>query len=616
MKKAAKWVSLIVGAAVCVTSVAMFAACNDEPKTVEYTVTYLDGTDVLKEEKVKEGEKAVNWTPTKPDYEFIDWYATPNFVHKFNFDEPITENKSVFSLWTSANQSEDTREYYIVGSGTSPILRNSDWGKVLNNTMKMTKAADKNEYTYTLDLQVGDLFQFAINESWHNQRGVGYLTETKLSNGTEVFSGSDTIGDNSSYRLNIKCEYAGNYTFTLTTHPDDDTYETNNASYTEANKEAFNINPLDTISWVRNGDVSEKVEAETDFFIKGNKITDWKDMYNAATKMTKKDGVYTLSVYLEKDDVFMFSSQITIDGNVSTGTEYLRASNLDEGSKALLDQAASYDMIAKASGTYTFTYTEKTKVLSATFDATKVPVATDYYIDGTFAAGVENWNGYCFHPEYKLTETEAGSGKYEIKNVVMKADSEIIIQAFKAGSTERGEWGTEGYNGLGSYNYTYLYNGGEAFSAVGGGNNNIKVLVAGTYDIAFDSYSKIMKITKHVESKDTLDLYIKGETINSWSHGWSTDYLFTISADETAYEFILIVEDGKTGPFCVEKHPKGEKQGYGDFLGAATMGTSGDANEKFVPAAGSNFTSSVAGRYKVVYNIGTGKIDFYALPNA
>ena len=71
---------------------------------------------------------------------------------------------------------------------------------------------DKNVYTYTLDLNKGDEFQFAINTDWHNQRGVGYLNETKLADGTEAFSGSSTIGDNSNYRLNIKCEYSGNYT--------------------------------------------------------------------------------------------------------------------------------------------------------------------------------------------------------------------------------------------------------------------------------------------------------------------------------------------------------------------------------------------------------------------
>ena len=615
MKKATKFVGLIVASVVCVSAFTVFAACNDDSATKEYTVTYFDGTTELKRETVKEGDKAVKWTPTKENYTFVDWYATPNFAHTFPFDEPITENKSAFAQWTSAVQSEDTRTYYIVGSGTSPILLASNWGKVFDDTTVMTKAADKNEYTYTLDLQKDDLFQFAINESWHNQRGYGYLDTLELADGTVAFSGTGTIGDNSSFRQNIKCEYAGNYTFTLTTHPDDDTYETNHQSYTEENKEAFNINPLDKITWVRNGDV-QNVEKITDFYIKGKGITNWKDMYNAATKMTNTDGVYTLEVYLKENDEFVFTSTATVGSVVGTGTDYLRASNLDEESKAYVDQNESFNMIAKASGTYTFTYTKATQILSVAFNADKTPAAADYYIDGTFAEGVADWSGYCFNADYKLTETAAGSGVYEIKNVALKADSQIIIQAFKAGSTERGEWGTDGYNGLGSYNYTYLYNGGTAFEAVGGGNNNIKVKTAGNYDITFDNYAKMITMKEHTESKDTLDIYIKGSNINSWSHGWSEDYLFKLSTDETKYEFTLTVDAEKNVEFGLEKHPKGENTGYGDFLGASVMGTSGNANEKFTPASGTNFTCATAGTYKIVYDIVSGKVDFYAVANA
>ena len=326
MKTCIKWAGFIIASAVCVTSVAMLAACSDDdsqPK--EYTVTYYDGTTVLDTQKVKEGEKATKWIPEKTDYTFVDWYATPNFAHLFPFDEPISEDKSAFAQWSSAVQSEDTRTFYIVGSGTSPMLRASDWGHGTGDQHKMTKAEGKNEYTYTLDLNVGDKFQFEISGTgdWMNQRGVGYLDTLTLENGTTVFSGSSTIGDNSSYRLDIKCEYAGNYTFTLTTHPDDDTYETNHPAYTEANKEAFNINPLDKITWVRNGEVSEEVDVITDYYIKGAQITNWKDMYNPSTKMTNKDGVFTLEVYLKENDEFMFSSRNTIGAEVSTGTEYI-----------------------------------------------------------------------------------------------------------------------------------------------------------------------------------------------------------------------------------------------------------------------------------------------------
>lgn len=514
MKRTVKLLGLLLVVAMVISSMVIFVACdNGQNDTKEYTVTFYDGESVLKTENVKEGEKVESWTPSKDGYTFEGWYATPNFSHKFDFDSAISENKSVFAQWSSAQQSADTRDFYILGSGSSKILAASNWGKVFDETTKMTKAADKNEYTYTVDLQKGDQFQFAINDSWHNQRGFGYLETLTLEDGTEVFSGTGTLGENAAYRMNIKCELAGNYTFTLTTHPDDDTYEKTNASYSESNKEAFNINPLDSITWVRNGDVSETSDVVTTYYIKGAKITNWKDFYNNATQLVAENGVHTLSVYLREGEQFMFTSLNTIDGESSVGTEYLRGSNLDDAAKAYITTEGG-DMFAKASGTYTFTYTESTKVLSVTFDKDNVPVATDYYIDGTFAEGVKDWSGYCFNNDYKLVETSAGSGIYELKGVSLKADSQIIVQAFKAGATERGEWGTAGYNGLGSYNYFYLYGGGEAFSAVGGGNNNIKVLTAGVYDIKFDSYSKMLTI----ESANTIDdAYIVGAMTGNWS---------------------------------------------------------------------------------------------------
>lgn len=535
MKKSVKLFVLLVAVIVMISSMTILTACNNDVK--EYSVTYYDGNDILKTESVKEGEKAVEWTPNKEGYKFEGWFATPDFGHKFDFNAEINENKSVFAQWSSAQQSLDNRDFYIVGSGTSPILLKSNWGKVLDESMKMVKAQDKNEYTYTVDLQVGDQFQFSIDSSWHNQRGVGYLKETKLSDGTEVFSGASTIGDNSSFRLNIKCEYAGNYTFTLTTHPDDDQYETDNAYYTEDNKEAFNINPLDSITWVRNGDVEAVQEVITNYYIKGANITDWKDVYNASTKMEEKDGVHTLSIYLKKGENFLFTSLNTVGSEVSVGTKYIKAENLDEASKAYVEGTGKSNMTAKESGEYTFTYkeeSEESKVLSVAFNGDYTPAATDYYIDGTFAEGVEDWSGYCFQEAYKLVETSEGSGIYELKNVALKADSQIIVQAFKAGATERGEWGTDSYNGLGSYNYTYLVGGGENFSAVGGGNNNIKVLGAGNYNISFNSYSKIISIE---DANVINDAYIVGSMTDNWKV--LADYKMDYDSEKGSYSITI-----------------------------------------------------------------------------
>lgn len=598
-----KKVGLICIFVLSIVSLFLVTSCTiDDPKTEQFTVTFYDGESVIKTVKVEKGEKVTSWTPTKEGFTFVKWYGEPTLTHVFDFNTPIVSNTSVFAGF-QAEMVPDTREFAVVGSGTSPLLVSSNWGKVINDEHKMTKAEGANEYTITLDLNEGDQFQFAINTSWENQRGFGYLEKTTLDDGTIVFSGTGTIGENSAKRNNIKVELSGNYTFTLTTHPADDTYETNHPSYTEASKENFNVNPYDKITWVRNGDVSIVSTVITTYYIKGSGITGWADIYTPATKMIKEDDVHSLVVYLKQNEEFLFSSLVSVDGVITTGTEYLRASNLDEASKEYIDQTASFNMIAKASGTYTFTYTETSAKLSVGFVAGEM-VDADYYIDGTFSEGVADWSGYCFNETFKLVETETNSGIFEIKNVALKGDSQIIIQAFKAGSTERGEWGTDTYNGLGSFNYNYLVGDESNFSAVGGGNNNVKVLVAGNYDITFNEYTKVMSIKK--SESVVYDIFIKGG-MNNWDHSFKEDYKLSMNGD--SYEITLVFEEN--WELGLVGYQSNAHEGYGDWIGKDKLGSSGDANNVFIVDGAYNLKCSVAGTYRVVYNKTTDTIDIY-----
>ncbi|MDE5896712.1 MAG: hypothetical protein K2H43_02720, partial [Clostridia bacterium] len=202
-------------------------------------------------------------------------------------------------------------------------------------------------------------------------------------------------------------------------------------------------------------------------------------------------------------------------------------------------------------------------------------------------------------------------GVYEIKNVDLKADAQIIIQAFKAGSTERGEWGTEGYNGLGSYNYTYLYNGGTAFEAVGGGNNNIKIVTEGTYNITFDSYSKMMTIQA---VNANYDVYISGSMAGQtgWNPNYESQWKFTKSADNgNVYE--LTVELAEDVQFGLRVFPEGavadDGQNY-SWVGVAAGGTEGVTSE-FTSANQYNFQCTASGTYKLSYNAKTGVLDIY-----
>lgn len=501
MKKVQK---LLIAALAVTMGASMFVACGEEPNAGtggdgKITVTYYDATGtntpsqmkVLKTERIEKGGTVTKYTPTKDGgYEFVDWFATPSKSHKFDFTEGIEENISIYAGFSK--YVADTRDFYIIGAGTSNVLIDG-WGNI-NENHKFTKAADKNEYTLTLDLRENDQFTIVSNNEYYNKHGAGYLKETMLGT-TEVFSGQGSVFDDSYKGANIVVKYDGNYTLKLTTYPNEDYYNEDGDGYTEEKKEIYMRNPYDTIEWTRNGDPEHELDVLIDYYIKGESITAWKDMYNAATKMTPSQdkSTYSLTVYLKKDDKVVFTSTNTVGDKVSVGADYLRHGHLDDASKALFDESDG-NMIVKTAGNYTFTYTVATKKLTAT-RADGELAAADYYIDGTFGEG--NWSGYCFNSAFKLTEKAGAAGVYEIKNVSMKADSEFIIQAFKVGSTEAGKWGTDSYNGLGSYNYTYMLDTEKAFEAANptGKNFNIKVKTAGTYDITFDSYAKMITVT-------------------------------------------------------------------------------------------------------------------------
>lgn len=343
---------------------------GQESETKSYKVTFYDadGTTVLSEEEVAEGASPTEYTPEKEGQVFMGWFATPSLGHEFDFSQPVTEDVSVFAGFMEAV--EDTRTFAILGSGKSPLLAVSSWGKVLDEEHYMTKAEGENVYTITLDLCEGDEFQFAIDTSWSNQRGGGYL-ETTDADGTTYFSVSGGLSD-STKKANIKCLQDGNYTFTLTTYPGADVYDTENSYYTEETRENYNSNPYDTIRFTYNGEMQAEVEElTTTYYIKGAIVTEWQDKYDEQYTFKEENGIHTLVIDLEKGDEFLLTTLVTgADGSSATGNEYVRYSNItDEASLAFVDGTESYNIVTKEAGTYTFTYDPASAQLTVGFEA-------------------------------------------------------------------------------------------------------------------------------------------------------------------------------------------------------------------------------------------------------
>lgn len=337
-----------------------------------HTVTFYDsdGTTVLSTAEVADGASVEEYTPEKEGYTFAGWFATPQMSHKFDFSAAITDDTSVFAGFVS--YVEDTRSFAILGSGKSAVMMESNWGAVIGEAHTMTKedVEGENRYTITVDLEAGDEFQFAVDSSWADQRGYGYLA-TIEQDGVEYFENSGGLGDSGVKKSNIKVAIAGNYTFTLTTYPGEDTYDTGDSYYSEENKENFNYNAYDSITWTYNGEsTSGGVEYQTDYYIKGAIITGWEDVYTEETKFEENDGVYTLTIDLEEGDEFLLTSLLTSGDTQSVGNDYVRYTNIasdDSESLSYVTGTDSANMVAVSAGTYTFTYDVGTKVLTVSF---------------------------------------------------------------------------------------------------------------------------------------------------------------------------------------------------------------------------------------------------------
>lgn len=606
MKKL-KWIAM---ALVLVLGMAAFAACKpDEPETPFFTVTYYDGTTVLKTEEVEEGSHATYWEPeAKEGMEFSDWYVDAGLNRVFDFEgEAITADKSLYAGYVAVG-TDDTRTWAIVGSGQGDILSSSAWGTVITDVHMLEKTEGENEFTITLDLYEDDQFQFATDTSWMNQRGFGYIPladRTMTVDGEEVtpFSGGGGIGETADKQSNIIVDYPGNYTFTLTTYPDEDYYDDN------VNNGLVSISNFDTITYEYNGPAAELSSTVTEFYIKGQDITQWGDMYNPATQMTRVGSTYTLTVYLKAGDQVMFTS-LNVDretGESTVGTTYINVTNLDEESASLFT-AAGNNMTVNTSGEYTFTYDADSKTLSAALDEDATLVQADYYLDGSF--GGLSWNQSFYDPDYKFAA--AGNDVYTLDGIELAAGDEIVIQSFTQGATE------ESGEKLAAYNFRYYRGTDGAFEAADADNNNynIAVVTAGTYNIEFDAYAKIITI---VPADMQHTVYIKGSFVEGWKitdeNGELIDDYKLEETSDGVFEITMTITDemvnGATWQAGLQLDTTTGSDGT--FIGAGALGedAADNANALFRPETGNNLTSTTAGTYRFVYDLNTGELNIY-----
>lgn len=337
----------------CVAVVMSVCACGASPEKEAITVTFMNGDTQLGQVTGTAGETLADYVQYESvdGFEFQGWYETPTLLETSKKDlasATFDKDTTLFGSFKSLQVAEDTRVWYIVGTGGNPDLAASNWGADVDAAVKdacQLKATGNavNEFAITLNLYEGDQFQIIPDWSWDGQKGYGCFTSI---DDTQMANGGGLSGEDSKSNINVLMD--GNYTVTLTTDPDNSLQ--------------------DTLTIVRNGDATaeakepepESVYEVTDatgIMVKGSWVSDWSEN----KELTRVDGTnkFTITMELAAGTELYF---MVFDNGADTGLGMNASAVTDEASKALLEEA--YNVKVAADGAYTFTVDAETMTIT------------------------------------------------------------------------------------------------------------------------------------------------------------------------------------------------------------------------------------------------------------
>ena len=193
MKKVLSIIALI---AVLVLSVACFASCmggnngGENKDGDKVTVSWYQGSKLLKEESITKGSKVTTWTPDAVEGKtFTGWYAEASLTQPFDFDAAINEDTDIFAAFKSDEYVEDTNSYYLIGTGSGDMLK-ANWdhtNAAANLAMTKEDVAGANVYSITLTMYAGDMFQICYGGSWDGQVGIGLIKGAEYCDGVNFY---------------------------------------------------------------------------------------------------------------------------------------------------------------------------------------------------------------------------------------------------------------------------------------------------------------------------------------------------------------------------------------------------------------------------------------------
>lgn len=212
MKKTARILALVLAV---VMALAVMTACQpNQPATSKptgstpkgddnkVTVTWYDGSTVLKTEEIEKGSTVKEWTPEIEGKTFTGWYKEASKSQAFDFTAAINEDTDIFAAFRSDVHVEDTNEYYLIGSGSGDMGQ-SGWNheNSMANLMmvKDTTITNANVYTITITMYAGDRFQICHGGTWDGQQGIGYIPGAEYADGTNPNNNTDYTAADKKY---------------------------------------------------------------------------------------------------------------------------------------------------------------------------------------------------------------------------------------------------------------------------------------------------------------------------------------------------------------------------------------------------------------------------------
>ena len=131
-----KKLSIIVTAVLLVAALLVSCATGSGKKV---TVSWYDGSKLLREDSVAEGSKIKSWTPEKDGATFMAWYAEASKTQLYDFDQPVTESayRAAQEALDGGDPSSGAIYYFNPATATSAWI----WSRPLRASRRMRTSA-------------------------------------------------------------------------------------------------------------------------------------------------------------------------------------------------------------------------------------------------------------------------------------------------------------------------------------------------------------------------------------------------------------------------------------------------------------------------------------------